>query len=159
MKECAYCGRENDDQAVHCSECGTDEFKTDAPAGADDRLSPQDELVTLIRCERLSDADLVVSRLETAGIEAFIPDEFLAQTIGFNLNTYGYVRVLVHRKDYESAKALVAKPAEPAKPESSAAGNEIGDPRNGKLCVACSAAIPESSRVCPKCGWTQPDLP
>jgi len=28
MKTCAYCGRENEDEAVHCAECGTDEFKT-----------------------------------------------------------------------------------------------------------------------------------
>jgi hypothetical protein len=26
MKECAYCGRENDDAAVGCRECGTTEF-------------------------------------------------------------------------------------------------------------------------------------
>ena len=28
MKTCAYCGRENDDEAVDCRECGTREFKT-----------------------------------------------------------------------------------------------------------------------------------
>ena len=27
MKKCAYCGRENEDDAVHCRECGTTEFE------------------------------------------------------------------------------------------------------------------------------------
>jgi hypothetical protein len=29
MKTCAYCGRENDDNAVACNGCGTDEFKSE----------------------------------------------------------------------------------------------------------------------------------
>jgi hypothetical protein len=28
LKTCAYCGRENDDAAVHCRECGTGEFES-----------------------------------------------------------------------------------------------------------------------------------
>ena len=32
MKECDYCGRENEDDAVYCRECGTQEFKNDPPA-------------------------------------------------------------------------------------------------------------------------------
>lgn len=28
MKKCAYCGRENNDGAIHCCECGTTEFKS-----------------------------------------------------------------------------------------------------------------------------------
>ena len=31
MKECDYCGRENEDDAVYCRECGTQEFKNDPP--------------------------------------------------------------------------------------------------------------------------------
>ena len=34
MKICAYCSRENDDGAVHCRECGTDEFEFAAPLEA-----------------------------------------------------------------------------------------------------------------------------
>jgi hypothetical protein len=50
---------------------------------------------------------MLVSRLRAAAIEAFIPDQCLMQTIGFNLNTFGYVRVQVTPKDYERAKALL----------------------------------------------------
>jgi len=31
MKKCAYCGRENLDDATHCSECGTAEFAAPKP--------------------------------------------------------------------------------------------------------------------------------
>lgn len=33
MKECAYCGRENEDSAAACRECGTEEFKHSKIAG------------------------------------------------------------------------------------------------------------------------------
>jgi hypothetical protein len=31
VKECDYCGRKNEDDAVYCRECGTQEFKGDPP--------------------------------------------------------------------------------------------------------------------------------
>jgi hypothetical protein len=31
VKECDYCGRENDDDAVYCRECGTEQFKGESP--------------------------------------------------------------------------------------------------------------------------------
>jgi ribosomal protein L40E len=163
MKECAYCGGENDDAAVRCSGCGTDEFKTEVPVEAP-RLEEQEELLTVFSCQRLADADLIVGRLEAAGIETFVPDEFLMQTIGFNLNTYGYVRVQVRRKDYASAKELCAILVKPGEKSSggkkAAAGSEIvdatKDEQHRKQCVACDVMIPEEAKLCPKCGWTQP---
>lgn len=116
MKECAYCGRENKDAAVRCTECGTEEFKTgeSARSASLPECDPDEELVTLMSAQRLADADLLLSRLQAAGIEAFIPDEFLMQAVGFNLNTFGYVRVQVHRKDLEKAQELLSAPAEEA---------------------------------------------
>src|SRR5437899_1491815 len=41
MKKCAYCGRENQDSALHCHECGTplsDPSVAPKPAEADDRI-------------------------------------------------------------------------------------------------------------------------
>lgn len=32
MKTCAYCGKDNEDAAIRCFECGTEEFETDAAA-------------------------------------------------------------------------------------------------------------------------------
>jgi hypothetical protein len=140
MKTCAYCGKENSDDAISCRECGTNEFKSSLPANPPpepvsppDSTAPQAEfppvklefmtptpkqmemdLVTLLRCRTLVDADLIVAQLESAGIDAFIPDEFLMQAISFNLNTYGYVRIQVAPKDYEEAKEFLSAGASPA---------------------------------------------
>jgi agmatine/peptidylarginine deiminase len=48
------------------------------------------------------------SWLRAAGITPFLPDERLMQAVGWNFNTYGYVRVQVAPKDYESAKELLS---------------------------------------------------
>jgi Putative prokaryotic signal transducing protein len=113
MKECAYCGRQNEDAAMRCQECGTDEFKTGALAKViDPEPDPKDELVTLLSARNLPEADLIKGRLGAAGVEVFIPDEFLMQAVGFNLNTFGYVRVQVLRKDLAKAKELLSAPGE-----------------------------------------------
>ena len=123
MKICTYCGRECDDDVANCSGCGLDDFLSDVPAPAPDATpdpdadpdsGTEDELVTVSTCQKLADADLVRSKLDAAGIEAFIPDEHLLQNVGFNLNTYGYVRVQVRRQDLDEAKALLADTGEPA---------------------------------------------
>lgn len=125
MKACSYCGRENSDDAVYCRECGTEFEKPKAPtpptsAPHDEpsgpryeftSLSPvdhQNDWATLLNCETLVEADLVASRLRAAGIPTFIPDQCLMQEIGWNLNTFGYVRVQVPPKHYEAAKNLLA---------------------------------------------------
>lgn len=137
MKICAYCGRENDDEAVYCRECGTEEFKVTAgelaekaPASALPQKPPESaapsltfreltaeemklDWVTLTACRTTLEADMVASQLRAAGISVFIPDEFLMQAIAWNVNTYGYVRVQVPPKDYEHAKDfLLASPEE-----------------------------------------------
>lgn len=125
MKVCAYCGRENSDDAMNCVECGTDEFKgekaeTESHHGPEfhfGTLSAEEmekDWVTLVKCRTLPEADMIVSRLDAAGISTFLPDEFVMQTISWNLNTYGYVRVQVPPKDYEQAKELLLAPEQNA---------------------------------------------
>jgi hypothetical protein len=153
MKICDWCGRENEDEAVACWECGTQEFKTAAlkaglpqalsalpestppeapdlpPANVSDRwefrkLTPPEmemDLVTLVRCGTLPEADLIVSELASNDITAFIPDECLSQTMSLNLNAFAYVRVQVSPKDYALAMALLL--AAPTNPEPGAAPN------------------------------------
>src|ERR1700733_6021164 len=121
MKKCDYCGRENDGAAVHCRECGTEFPRAEIPAplppekpagpeyefaslSADER---NQDLVNLVRCRTLLEADMLVSRLEAAGIPAFIPDQNLVQMVAWNVNTYGYVRVQVSPKDYDAARELI----------------------------------------------------
>jgi hypothetical protein len=145
MKSCSYCGKQNEDSAVHCHECGTTEFSqppappiavppiaylpaSEAPPviplksqhATNARkfvfMSPTPkemtmDLVTLLRCGSLLEADLIAAQLTAAGIPAFIPDQFLMQTIGFNLNTYGYVRVQVPPEKFEDAKEFLSATA------------------------------------------------
>ena len=69
-------------------------------------------LVTVVNCRTLVAADLIVCRLRAAGIEAFIPDQYLMQAVGWNFNTYGYVRVQVSPKDYDAVRDLLTETQE-----------------------------------------------
>ena|SRR5258708_1487204 len=125
MKLCAYCGHENDETALQCRECGTEGFKSSSATSASDEsagqqwqfadLAPremQNDLVTLVRCRTLSEADMIVSQLEAAGIPAFVPDQFLMQLAAFSENTFGYVRVQVSPQSYDTAKELLSAPVD-----------------------------------------------
>jgi hypothetical protein len=121
MKKCSYCGAEySDDKTV----CPIDRTSLETPA-ASPRPQPtkpikefelvplsdaerENDLVTLVRCATLVSADMVAANLRGAGIEVFLPDEFLMQSVGWNMNTFGYVRVQVSPKDYDSARELLA---------------------------------------------------
>ena len=81
---------------MHCRECGTDQLKVSTitetvaempkprfefrPLAAEDR---ERDLVTLVTCRKLWEADMVVSQLEAAGLTSFIPDQRVR--IGFTL--------------------------------------------------------------------------
>jgi hypothetical protein len=125
MNKCSYCGAEYSDDVLECPIDHTPLVEPDVatppgspspsgPARPDYDFPPlssaerQKDLVTLVTCGTLVAADLVVSRLQAAGIQAFIPDECLMQTIGFNLNTFGYVRVQVASQDYGAARDLLS---------------------------------------------------
>src|ERR1035437_601346 len=126
MRTCSYCGAKYQDNMLRCPIDHTSlvpESVAPSPASAtasDPKqvlyeftpLSPEDrqkDFVTLVTCGTLVSADMVVSRLRAAGISAFIPDECLMQTIGFNLNTFGYVRVQTTPNDYERARELLSE--------------------------------------------------
>lgn len=144
MKTCTYCGRENPDTALNCSGCGLEEFKDDKAAPVQN-ADESDDLVLLTTCAKLVDADLIVSRLDAAGIHALIPDEHLMQTIGFNLNTYGYVRVQVRRQDYADAKALLQKTGD--SPASSPPATPTGEAKKTIASLAAGQTGPIEERL------------
>jgi hypothetical protein len=108
MKESDHRGKEHEGDAVTPkgqSAPAKLEFMT--PTAEEMKM----DLVTLIKCRTLMDADMIVAQLDSAGIPAFIPDQFLMQNIAFNVNTYGYVRIQVSPKDFEAAKEYLLAPA------------------------------------------------
>ena len=73
-------------------------------------------MVTLLTCRTLVEADVIVGQLASGGVDALIPDEFLAQAMSWNLNAFGYVRVQVSPDDYERAKTLLLAMSTNAEP-------------------------------------------
>jgi len=125
MKRCGYCGKENIDEATNCAECGSPDLRAESGQGQREQsvpawlaeklriLSPEEmeqDFVTLTTCRTLPEADLLVSELENAGIEAFIPDECLMQNAPIT-TAFGYVRVQVVPKDYVEARELLMSDA------------------------------------------------
>ena len=120
MKKCAYCGRQSEAAATHCGECGT-EFTVPAPpvqsATEPDVVRftidplPESErtkdLVTLVSCRSMMEAEAVLCELRSIGIDAFIPDQAVMQVLSFPFGVGGYVRVQVPPSDYETARELL----------------------------------------------------
>jgi hypothetical protein len=128
VKTCSYCGRENQDDAVSCRECGGTSFRTapethldndDSESGsanaAGDKIDfepfkPEDSdkaWVTLMRCPTLPEADAVAMRLRAENIPVFLPDEYMMQALSINVSAYGFVRVQVPPSEYQNAREIL----------------------------------------------------
>ncbi|HEY5911405.1 MAG TPA: DUF2007 domain-containing protein [Verrucomicrobiae bacterium] len=177
MKQCAYCGGQNEDSAVKCRGCGESLEKPAVPAGTAALKDPANAPVMVASLHSLEEAELLKAELEAAGIEAFIPEEYTTGVFS-GIIPFQQVTVQVPASDAEAAKAIAAafaaascgegegsdepdpkagaRPWLNQAPESaeSAAENQPGKAR----CVSCGAQIPLDSILCPKCGWTQPRL-
>jgi len=111
MKTCSYCGRQNDDTAIACSECGTGMVSLPAPE-VDAQLSdPAAALVIVGSFTTLAQASLLSTRLEAAGIESCIPEEYATQIFS-NVIPLGCVTVRVAAKDFEAAQAIAVAMAQ-----------------------------------------------
>jgi putative signal transducing protein len=175
MKKCPYCGRENEAVALVCVECAKEFESASPPAEVEpELLDPGLSPVVVATFSSLPEASLLVGRLEAAGIEAHIPEEYSAQIFSAVI-ALEPLTVRVAAKDYDAAMRIIAEGSEAPPTEAQAEGsflsNDSGrrgtisepesqrdeDPSGGKLCVSCGAAIPQAARQCHKCGWTQPD--
>jgi hypothetical protein len=129
-EKCSYCGHQNEDTAVACSECGTGTVSSLAPE-ADAQLSdPADALVIVGEFDTMAQASLLATCLEAAGIEACIPEEY-AQHIFSNVIPLGGVTVRVAAKDHEAAETIVAGMAETGPSTLAGGALERGSMRSG----------------------------
>ncbi|HZL43439.1 MAG TPA: DUF2007 domain-containing protein [Verrucomicrobiae bacterium] len=110
MKKCPYCAHENGDDAVVCLICHTELTPPSAP-DVDPRLTdPGFSLVTVATFKSVEDAGMLKARLEGAGIEACIPEEFSAHLFWtMTPNPIECVTVRVAAKDYEAARQLLGE--------------------------------------------------
>src|SRR5437667_11610766 len=88
MKSCEYCGRENEDGAANCRECGQAQWSQLMPAEPSPaRTEPKPQppgsrlaftktgLATTIHCRSSGEASLVAEQLEEADIVALVPED------------------------------------------------------------------------------------
>lgn len=119
-----------------------------------------DGLVTILRVSRPLDAQLARARLESEGIEVFIPDEQTATIDPLLIDAIGGVRVQVRLSQAARAKAILDEP--PSEEEDDAALLE-----EGPFCPACESpyvfksGVTRSSLTCQKCDhtWSAADAP
>jgi hypothetical protein len=125
MKACSYCGAEYPDDAVMCTidhtpfERLADPTEVGVPTEREPKnpeyrfssISEEEkrrDFVTLVTCATLPAADVIVGRLEAAGIEASIPHESIMSLMGGGVSGFGLVRVQIAPKDYEAARELLS---------------------------------------------------
>ena len=104
MKTCSYCGHADKDAAANCAGCGTPFVAAKADADAPTLTDPAENLVVVARCRSSVEAYLLRSRLEAAGIEACVPEEFTPQILWYAVpSPLEQVTVRVRARDIGAA--------------------------------------------------------
>src|ERR1051325_5952637 len=104
MKECSYCGHQNNDAATVCEECGT---AFPVPEVTDPQLTdPAQSLVILKTFDDVPEATLLKDRLQPAGIEAWIPEDLGPSPFSV-VKPLARVTVRVAQKDLQAAREVL----------------------------------------------------
>jgi hypothetical protein len=116
MKKCSYCGRQSDDSAVACGECGNPDFdkqpalaiaKPPVLPGPARRSEPAIAVphgsMMLLRCRTPDEAYLVAEQLEATDILPLVPD---TETMQLELREKGYISIAVSAEYYKATVEL-----------------------------------------------------
>jgi len=107
MTKCAYCGGEAADDAATCPGCGTALDRSTTPPVDPQLKDPAFSMVIVATFRTVVDAGMLRTRLEAAGIEACIPEEYNPQIFWSAVpSPLERVTVRVAAKDYEAAKEI-----------------------------------------------------
>jgi hypothetical protein len=111
MKNCSYCGRENQDAAISCLECGTEFVSEESqpPTGEPGSIN----LITVSTAFNPADAQLTRSRLDAAGFHAVVTNELSALSLDGYALAAGGIRVQVLESEAADAKEFLETPATP----------------------------------------------
>jgi hypothetical protein len=114
MKTCSYCGRDNADQALHCSECGT-EFELEVMDSESTSGENHDkvEMLTVRIFPSREAGELAVSKLEAYGIRCWVDADDCGGMYP-NLTAAAGVRLHVLAADAEVANTLLDTQSSPA---------------------------------------------
>ena len=106
MKTCSYCGFENQDADLNCAGC-----KKELPSRepADSLLTDSEErLVVLAVCRTVIEANMLKLRLESASIEACVPEELTPQIFWYAVpSPLEEVTVRVRFRDLAAAREVL----------------------------------------------------
>lgn len=108
MKACSYCGRENADDVIRCTGCGTEFVLAEQPREEIGSINA----VTVSTAFNPADAQLTRSRLEAAGFHAIVSHELSALSMdGYGL-TVGGIRVQVPESEATEAREFLESSTE-----------------------------------------------
>jgi hypothetical protein len=92
-----------------------------------------EEIVTLVRFSELPAAQLLCGRLESEGIESFIPDAIMAAQTWHLNRAIGGIRVQVHQVDLERAKQILEQPGLAEDAALAASAENLAEPGASEL--------------------------
>ena len=112
MKKCSYCGRENADEALNCSECGTEfECAVKQPEATNAGLHDEEKTLTIRIFSNYDEAGVAAAKLEAHGIKGWVNSDDCGGWYS-NLTAAAGVRLHVLAEDAELAVAVLdAKPS------------------------------------------------
>ncbi len=161
MKQCAYCGQQNSDEARWCRGCGTELGTPPAPKETLQRWSRIAVLQHEVEAECLAlelDSQQIPHVLRSYGDSAF--DGLFQGAYG-----WGHVEGPPEQRDAILATLKTIRQGNPPFTDDTAVAetapsaplaSDQADTAALRRCVACDEAIPDDAVLCPKCGWTSP---